>query len=285
MCIMGPTASGKSGYGLVLAKRINAEIISVDSAQVYRGLDIGTAKPSKKETEEVPHHLIDIRDPSESYSAGDFCVDATSAIEAIIARNKVPFLVGGTMLYYKALQQGLANLPVADLNLRAKIEEEAERIGWAAMHQKLVSIDPKAAAKIAPNDTQRIQRSIEVFEITGTPISEIQSEADQESPYEFTNIALIPKDRKQLRQIIQLRFDGMLNKGFVKEVEGLYKRGDLGPDLPAVRAVGYRQLWEYFEGKTDLPTACKKAVTATCQLAKRQLTWLRSWPDLIQMGT
>ena len=280
ICIMGPTASGKSALGLKLAKKLDAEIISVDSTQIYRGLDIGTAKPSQTERAEIPHHLIDIRDPSEPYSAGDFCQDAIKAIESIKKKGKIPLLVGGTMLYYKALQQGLALLPTANSKIRIKIEKEAHQYGWDILYQRLTKIDPKTAAKIKPHDAQRIQRALEVYELTSIPLSDLQAEQVPTSFYQFTNIALIPHDREELRQRIERRFNQMIQQGLLAEVECLYQRGDLNSELPAIRAVGYRQLWNYLEGKISYDIACQKAVTATCQFAKRQLTWLRQWPNL-----
>ncbi len=277
---MGPTASGKTDLALQLAEHLPAEIISVDSALVYRGMDIGTAKPSATVLSQYPHHLIDIRDPAEPYSAADFCRDAHVAIQNIIARGKMPILVGGTMLYYRALQQGLSILPSADESIRQQLADEAQQIGWQALHERLTNIDPQAAAKIHPHDPQRLQRALEVYQITGQTLTELQQKSVQNSSYHFINIGLIPSNRDRLRKIIAQRFDAMLATGLIDEVMQLYERGDLHAKLPAIRAVGYRQVWQYLEQEYDQATMRQMSITATCQLAKRQLTWLRSWPDL-----
>ncbi len=280
-CIMGPTGSGKTALAIELVKKHPYEIISVDSALVYRGMDIGTAKPTKEELKLAPHRLINICDPSQPYSAGQFYQDAQREIEDIFKKNKTPLLVGGTMLYFRAIQFGLADLPAADANTRKAIEKEAEQLGWPVLHERLKQIDPTAAEKINPNDAQRIQRALEVYDLTGKPISEFSGPANSPAlPYEFENIALIPEDRQLLHQRIEKRFDQMLAQGFIEEVEKLYQREDIHPDLPAIRAVGYRQVWEYLDGKVDEATMREKAIIATRQLAKRQLTWLRSWPNL-----
>jgi len=278
---MGPTASGKSKIAMQLAEKLPIEIVNVDSAIVYRGMNIGTAKPAPEELAKIQHHLIDIRDPAQSYSAADFRTDALVAIKKIIARGKVPLLVGGTMLYFKALQEGLSELPSADKKIREKISAEAKQIGWQGLHQRLKKVDPKAAKKIHPNDAQRIQRALEVFMLTGKTISELCGKKKEEaSLYEFINIAIAPKDRKLLHERIERRFEDMLKRGFIDEVKALYGREDLNRDLPAMRAVGYRQVWDYLAGDLDFEQMKYKAIVATRQLAKRQLTWLRSWPNV-----
>ncbi len=281
VCIMGPTGSGKSALSLELAKIMPCEIISVDSAIVYRGMDIGTAKPSKEERGVVPHHLIDIRDPAEKYSAAEFCQNAHKLIQEIQSRNRTPLLVGGTMLYFKALQEGLSDMPSADKKIREKISNEAKEIGWSKLHERLSGVDPEAAKKIHANDAQRIQRALEVYELTGKPISALQNRSaiDNSLP-KMINLALGGIDRKILHDRIEKRFDEMLNRGLVEEVKKLYNRGDLNPDLPSMRAVGYRQVWQYLSGEIDYEIMREKAIAATRQLAKRQLTWLKSWPDL-----
>jgi tRNA dimethylallyltransferase len=280
ICIMGPTASGKSKLAMQLAHEINGEIVSVDSALIYRGMDIGTAKPTAKELKEIPHYLIDIRDPKESYSAAEFCTDARTAIKEILAKNKKPILVGGTMLYFKALQFGLDEMPSADKNIREKISQEAKKLGWPAMHEKLKAIDPKAAEKINPNDSQRIQRALEVYELTSQPISALQTKNKISHEFNFINFAIKIKTRYELHQKIAERFKQMLEDGLVEEVRKLLNRVDLNPNLPSMRAVGYRQVWQYLAGEYDYETMIEKAIAATRQLAKRQLTWLKSWPDL-----
>jgi tRNA dimethylallyltransferase len=281
-CLMGPTGVGKSEVALELVRKFSCEIVSVDSAMVYRGMDIGTAKPSKEILAEIPHHLIDIRDPKDGYSVADFQTDVVSAIEDILARNKVPLLVGGTMMYFNALQQGLSDLPSADEKVRAQLAQEAKAIGWHKMHERLQQIDPQAAARIHANDSQRIQRVLEVFMITGKTITELQGKKEI-LPYDFINIALMPQDRAQLHERIALRFQKMLDDGFVDEVKKLYERGDLTRDMPSMRSVGYRQVWDYLVGDVDFATMQDKAIVATRQLAKRQLTWLRGWENLIRV--
>ena len=281
ICIMGPTGSGKSQLALSLARQFPAEIISVDSVAIYRGMDIGTAKPTQKILEEVPHHLINIRDPSESYSAAEFCRDATALIKEIIARQKMPLLVGGTMLYFKALQEGLSHMPSADETIRNTITQEATALGWRALHDRLKLIDEVAASRIHPNDAQRIQRALEVFEITGKPISTLQNGAQSLKEFSYVNLGLGAIDRKILHDRIEKRFDRMLQENFVDEVKLLFERGDLHPDLPAMRAVGYRQVWAYLSGNIDFETMRNQAIAATRQLAKRQMTWLKSWPKAL----
>lgn len=281
ICLMGPTASGKSALAMQLAQRLNCEIISVDSAMIYRSMDIGSAKPTTKELALIPHHLINIRSPQENYSAANFCHDANNAIKKIIAKNKIPLLVGGTMLYFKALQQGLSAMPSANQKVRAKIIAQAKKIGWQTLHQQLALIDPAAAQRIHPNDAQRIQRALEVYELTGTPISQLQNRNQkQQSIYNFINIAIAPQDRTILHQHITQRFKQMLAQGLIEEVRALYIRKDITQDLPAIKAVGYRQAWDYLAGKLSFTEMQEKAIAATRQLAKRQLTWLRSWPNI-----
>lgn len=282
-CLLGPTASGKTAAALALAAKHPTEIVSVDSALVYREMDIGTAKPTRDERARVPHHLIDVRDPTEAYSAADFRTDALNAIGAILARGRVPLLVGGTMLYYKALTQGLSDLPSADPEVRASLEADAAREGWPALHTRLASVDAVTAARLAPNDTQRIQRALEVFMLTGQPMSALlaASERDDNLPYRFVPIALEPSDRSVLHARIAQRFDAMLEGGFVDEVRRLRARGNLDPSLPSMRCVGYRQAWEYLDGTIDYATMRNKGIFATRQLCKRQLTWLRSMPERV----
>jgi len=279
--IMGPTASGKTGLALELARHFPCEIISVDSALVYRGMDIGTAKPSTEELAAVPHHLIDVIDPAESYSAARFREDALRLMGEITGRGKLPLLVGGTMLYYRALEQGLSDLPEADVRLRKALEEQMEKQGLEALHQRLKKVDPESASRIKPTDPQRILRALEVYELTGSPLSEHYAKQERDPlPYRVLRIALIPSDRGLLHQRIEKRFDQMLQQGFVDEVRHLYTRGDLDDSMPAIRAVGYRQVWQYLEGEWDYDTMRHKGIVATRQLAKRQLTWLRSTEGL-----
>lgn len=283
--LMGPTASGKSSLAMKFAETTAIEIISVDSAQVYRGLDIGTAKPSVSEQRQVPHHLIDIRDPADAYSAGEFRRDALQLIGEILERQRLPVLVGGTMLYFRALTQGLADLPEADDKLRRQLDDEAERIGWPAMHRRLASVDPEAASKIQPGDAQRIQRALEVFSLSGEPLSALQKRTVKTSEVDFLPIALWPADRDQHHRRIEKRFAQMMRDGFADEVRALHEREDLSPGLPAIRAVGYRQLWDHFDGISDLDSAIAQALIATRRLAKRQLTWLRSESDIRRLSS
>jgi tRNA dimethylallyltransferase len=284
--LTGPTGAGKSDWALRLAQLLPLEIISVDSAQVFRGLDIGTAKPGRSERAQVPHHLIDIRDPHEYYSAGDFVRDARIAIAQIQARGRVPLLVGGTMLYLRALLRGMAELPPASAPLRAQLEAEATQAGWPAMHAQLAQVDATAAARIHPNDPQRIQRALEVFRLTGRPISEWQRETrDHEREFRWLRFALVPPDRVAHRARLAERFRLMLAAGLADEVQMLYQRGDLDAALPAIRSVGYRQLWEWCGGRRTLAEATELAIVATGQLARRQLTWVRSDAGLIQFDT
>jgi tRNA dimethylallyltransferase len=281
ICIAGPTASGKTALALTLCEHFPCEIISVDSALVYRGMDIGTAKPSPAERALVPHHLIDIRDPAEAYSAADFRRDALKLMDEISARGRIPLLVGGTMLYFKVLRDGIAAMPAADAAIRAEILADAERLGWPAMHAQLAQVDPAAAERIHPHHSQRLQRALEVFRIGGIPISELQQQqGEAELDHELIAFALSPVDRNVLHRRIESRFRQMLTQGFIEEVEALFQRPDLSPDLPSIRAVGYRQVWDYLAGVIDYDTMIERGIIATRQLAKRQLTWLRGWPDL-----
>jgi tRNA dimethylallyltransferase len=278
--IMGPTASGKSALAMQLARRLNGEIISVDSALVYKGMDIGTAKPGLADRAEIPHHLIDIIDPVESFSTGAFRNQALSLIDQIHARGKLPILVGGTMLYFNALTQGLAQLPVADEAVRNRLDKDCRELGKEEMHRRLGLIDPAAAQRIHPNDPQRVQRALEVYELTGTPISELIKAGQANSfPFKMAKIIVAPNDRKLLHQMIAQRFMQMLDQGFIEEVQGLLNRGDLNEKLPSIRAVGYRQLWSYLKGEYDYATMVEKGIAATRQLAKRQFTWLRRESD------
>ncbi len=277
--LMGPTCSGKSELALRLAAEFPLEIVSVDSALVYRGMDIGTAKPGPGQRAAVPHHLIDICDPAEPYSAGRFQRDANELIGEIRGRGRIPLLVGGTMLYFRALTRGLAPLPEADPGLRERIDQRARQLGWPALHQELAARDPESAARIRPNDAQRIQRALEVQELTGEPLSRLQRAA-RPAGHRFARFALLPCDREELYRRIGLRLEAMLAAGLLDELRGLQARGDLHPDLPSLRAVGYRQLWAHVTGEVDLATALAAAGRATRNLAKRQLTWLRSEPDL-----
>ena len=280
--LLGPTASGKSALAVKVAEKLPLEIVSMDSALVYRGMDIGTAKPGAALRAQVPHHLIDIIDPDQSFSAGRWREDALSKINEIFARKAIPLLVGGTMLYYRALTAGLDALPQADARIRAAIDAEAARHGWPALHAELEKVDPKAASRIAPNDAQRIQRALEVWRIAGKPLSALQGMAGKDLPFALKGIALVP-DRAVLHERIGQRFDAMLRLGLIDEVKSLKKKYRLNAALPSMRAVGYRQVWEYLERKTEKATMRERAVAATRQLAKRQLTWLRSFPDLLRL--
>lgn len=285
-CLMGPTASGKTPLAIELIQHFPCEIISVDSAMVYRGMDIGTAKPDAATLLMAPHRLIDIRDPAEKYSAGDFRTDALREIAEVIKLGKIPLLVGGTMMYFRVLQQGLADLPKADEALRADLLAEAVAKGWDVLHEQLRQIDPLAANRIHPRDAQRIQRALEVYLLTGKTITAIQAEnTNPLSAYQVHNLALMPSQRATLHERIALRFDQMLAQGFLDEVNRLYARGDLTVDMPSIRSVGYRQAWEYLAGNVALPEMREKAIAATRQLAKRQITWLRTWPDVAMFDT
>ena len=274
--LMGPTASGKTDLAIELRKHVPVDIISVDSALVYRGLEIGTAKPDAMTLEAAPHALIDIRDPLESYSAAEFREDALAEMARITAQGRVPLLAGGTMLYFKALERGLAVLPAADPEVRTMLEEQARELGWPAMHQRLAGLDPVIAQRIHPNDPQRTQRALEVIEITGRRMSELQDEQKETRlDYRVLKIVACPQPRSALHQRIEQRWDLMMEAGFMQEMETLFRRGDLNRDLPAMRCVGYRQAWGYLEGEYDAEEMRQKSLAATRQLAKRQLTWLR----------
>ena len=281
ICLTGPTAAGKSATTLAIADRWPVEIINVDSATIYRGMDIGTAKPSVDEQRRVRQHLLDIRDPADSYSAAEFQHDASILINEIIGRGNFPLLCGGTMLYYKALREGLNELPQANPSIRQEIEQEAAQAGWPAMHQQLASFDPETAARLAPNDSQRLQRAIEIYRITGQAMSRLlkQQRTAPAQSYEYQTISLEPSNRLMLHDRIAGRYQQMLDHGLVQEVEALYRRPDLHPGLPSIRCVGYRQLWEYLDGNVALDQAIDQAIAATRQLAKRQLTWLRAQPE------
>ncbi|TMN41748.1 tRNA (adenosine(37)-N6)-dimethylallyltransferase MiaA [Pseudoalteromonas sp. S2755] len=283
--LMGPTAAGKTALAIELCQALNTEIISVDSALVYKGMDIGTAKPSAQEQALAPHHLIDIIDPAQSYSVAEFRADAIKLIDDFHQRGKVPILVGGTMMYFKGLIEGLSPLPEADVEIRAVLEREAEQKGWPAMHQQLKEIDPEAAAKISENDSQRINRALEVYRISGKTMTQLQQSKQDALPYQFHQFAIAPSDRKVLHERIEKRFEIMLDEGFKNEVLALYQRKDLHPDLPSIRCVGYRQMWEYLAGECDYNEMVFKGVAATRQLAKRQLTWLRGWQDVTWLDT
>lgn len=278
ICLMGPTASGKTDLAIELARARNCELISVDSALVYRGLDIGSAKP------DFPHHLVDILDPSEAYSAADFAADAHRLVAGIHGRGAIPLLVGGTMLYFKAFLEGLANMPPADADTRREIEAEAAIHGWPWLHERLAEVDADSARRIHPRHSQRIGRALEVYRSSGVTMSQWQRrQQSQPVParqYRVVQIAICPRQRSVLHQRIALRFEQMMAAGLLDEVAGLYRRGDLTPELPAMRAVGYRQLWQHLAGECSLEEAVTSAIAATRQLAKRQLTWLRKWPDL-----
>lgn len=278
--LMGPTAAGKSDLALELARQFPFEIISVDSAQVYRGMDIGTAKPDQHIRDEIPHHLIDIRDPANPYSAADFRQDALKAMEQISGRGRIPLLVGGTMLYFKALKEGLAGMPSANPQIRQEILHMASEQGWSAVHARLGTVDPAAAARIHPNDPQRLQRALEIYEVTGQPMSQMHTGEHQPLPYRLYELAIMPTDRAELHRRISERFGAMIDAGFVDEVRRLYDRRDLNEELPAIKAVGYRQAWQFLEQRIAFQTMIEKAVVATRRLAKHQLTWLRSWDNV-----
>jgi len=272
--LLGPTASGKTGLAVSLAEQLSCGIISVDSALVYRGMDIGTAKPDASVLARAPHRLIDLLDPSERYSAARFRADALREMAALRREGRIPLLVGGTGLYFRALERGLSPLPPADGALRARLQREAEEQGWEAMHRRLAEVDPAAAARIHPHDPQRLQRALEVFALTGRPLSQ-QQRATRPLPYRVVKLIVAPASRERLRERIAERFQQMLAEGLVEEVERLYRRGDLSPDLPAMRCVGYRQVWGYLDGAYGYEEMVTRAITATRQLAKRQMTWLR----------
>jgi tRNA dimethylallyltransferase len=278
--LMGPTASGKTAAALEIAARFPVEVVSVDSAQVYRDMNIGTAKPAAPERAAVAHHLIDVIDPTERYSAAQFRADADRLMREITARGRIPLLAGGTMLYFKALREGLSNLPQADAAVRTELEAEAKQKGWPALHAELARIDAPAAARLQPGDAQRIQRALEVFRITGTPLSALQgARVAAEAQYRFVPVALVPRERSGLHRRIERRFETMLAAGLVAELESLRRTYALAPELPSMRCVGYRQAWEHLQGAYDLAALRERGIYATRQLAKRQLTWLRAMPE------
>jgi tRNA dimethylallyltransferase len=280
--LMGPTASGKTDLAIQLRQQLPVEVISVDSALIYRGMDIGTAKPSKAEQALAPHRLIDICDPAESYSAANFRTDALREMQEISAQGKIPLLVGGTMLYYKALLEGLSPLPSADEKVRSEIEAKAALIGWGGLHQELSKIDPISAQRINPNDSQRINRALEVFYLTGKTLTELTAQKGEALPYDILQFAIAPEQREVLHRRIEQRFHKMIELGFQQEVEKLYRRPDLNENLPSIRCVGYRQMWEYLRGDYDHDEMVFRGICATRQLAKRQITWLRGWTSPIQ---
>ncbi|MGY4583178.1 tRNA dimethylallyltransferase [Ewingella americana] len=275
--IMGPTASGKTALAMSLLEHLPVELISVDSALIYRGMDVGTAKPTAEELSHAPHRLIDILDPSEAYSAADFRADALREMAEITARNKIPLLVGGTMMYFKALLEGLSPLPPADADVRQRIEAQAAESGWESLHAQLREIDPVAALRIHPNDPQRLSRALEVFFISGKTLTELTKISGETLPYHVHQFAIAPTRRELLHERIEQRFSQMLLNGFEDEVRTLKARGDLHTDLPSIRCVGYRQMWSYLSGETDYDEMVYRGVCATRQLAKRQMTWLRGW--------
>lgn len=278
---MGPTASGKTDLAMRLVQEHQCDIISVDSAMVYRGLDIGSAKPTEEELALAPHRLIDICDPSEPYSAAQFRDDALREMANIVEQGRTPLLVGGTMLYYKALLEGMNNLPDSDPQVRQQLQRRLDSEGLQSLHQELAMVDPDSAQRIHENDPQRTLRALEVYQITGKPLSQLHFEQQQEElPYQVTQIAVAPEDRTFLHQRIETRFHLMMEQGFLDEVKALHNRGDLSSDLPAIRSVGYRQMWQHLEGEIPLDEAIERGIIATRQLAKRQFTWLRSWSDL-----
>ena len=279
--LMGPTAAGKTDLAMALCDTLDCEIISVDSAMIYRQMDIGTATPEAELLAQYPHRLVDILDPSEAYSAADFRRDALQHMDEITSRGKIPLLVGGTMLYYQALSKGLANMPEADQSVRERLTLEAEQYGWDKLHQRLKEVDPVSAQRIHPNDPQRLQRALEVYELTGKSMTEHwQAQEASKAPYNIQSLCVMPAERAILHQRIEKRFHIMLEQGFEEEVRQLWERGDLNIQMPSIRCVGYRQMWEYFQGQWDYDTMIEKGIVATRQLAKRQCTWLRSWPDL-----
>lgn len=280
--LMGPTASGKTDLAIKLRQQLPVEVISVDSALIYRGMDIGTAKPSKAELTLAPHRLIDICDPAESYSAANFRTDALREMQEISAQGKIPLLVGGTMLYYKALLEGLSPLPSADEKVRSEIEAKAALIGWGGLHQELSKIDPISAQRINPNDSQRINRALEVFYLTGKTLTELTAQKGEALPYDILQFAIAPEQREVLHLRIEQRFHKMIELGFQQEVEKLYRRPDLNENLPSIRCVGYRQMWEYLRGDYNHDEMVFRGICATRQLAKRQITWLRGWTSPIQ---
>ncbi|WP_298610931.1 tRNA (adenosine(37)-N6)-dimethylallyltransferase MiaA [uncultured Thiothrix sp.] len=275
--LMGPTGTGKTDLAIAIRQQLPVEIISVDSALVYKTMDIGTAKPDLETLKQAPHRLIDFLDPIQAYSAADFREDALREMAEITASGRIPLLVGGTMLYFRALEHGLSELPSADPEIRARLIQDAAELGWMALHERLQRIDPEAAARIHPNDPQRLQRALEVYELTGQNLTTLQSSLRFEAcPYQLLKLALVPENRAWLHDRLEQRFDKMLDLGLIQEIEQLYARPELNSSLPAIRAVGYRQVWDYLDGKIDYNLMRNRAIVATRQLAKRQMTWLRS---------
>jgi tRNA dimethylallyltransferase len=283
--LMGPTASGKTDLAIELCENLPCEIISVDSALIYRGMDIGTAKPNAAELKKAPHMLIDILDPAQSYSVAEFRKDALLAMENITARGNIPLLVGGTMMYFKALIDGLSPLPESDQSVRKVIQAKAEESGWQALHQQLAQIDPTSAKRIHPNDPQRLIRALEVYQLTDRSMTDLMATKSAPIPYNVKQFCIAPDDRKVLHQRIAQRFQLMVDTGFQAEVEKLKNRGDLHLNLPSIRCVGYRQMWQYLDGDCDFNEMCEKSIAATRQLAKRQLTWLRGWENIYSLDT
>ncbi|WP_262385702.1 tRNA (adenosine(37)-N6)-dimethylallyltransferase MiaA [Alteromonas sp. BZK5] len=282
---MGPTASGKTGLALDIAAKVESEVISVDSALVYKGMDIGTAKPTQEEQAGVVHHLIDIIDPAQSYSVSRFVNDTNALIGDILARGKVPILAGGTMMYFNALINGISPLPKSDEKIRDEITQQAQRLGWSKLHDELRGVDPISGERIHPNDPQRITRALEVYRSTGKTLTHWQQQEGEKCPYNIAQFAIAPADRAVLHERIATRFDLMLEQGFEKEVVKLYERSDLHEDLPSIRSVGYRQMWQYLDGQLSYAEMRERGIIATRQLAKRQLTWLRGWEQVTWLDT
>ena len=285
IAIMGPTASGKTGLALDIAAKVESEVISVDSALVYKGMDIGTAKPTQEEQAGVAHHLIDIIDPAQSYSVSQFVNDTNALIGDILARGKVPILAGGTMMYFNALINGISPLPKSDEKIRDEITQQAQRLGWSKLHDELRGVDPISGERIHPNDPQRITRALEVYRSTGKTLTHWQQQEGEKCPYNIAQFAIAPADRAVLHERIATRFDLMLEQGFENEVVKLYERSDLHEDLPSVRSVGYRQMWQYLDGQLSYAEMRERGIIATRQLAKRQLTWLRGWEQVTWLDT
>ena len=285
IAIMGPTASGKTGLALDIAAKVESEVISVDSALVYKGMDIGTAKPTQEEQAGVAHHLIDIIDPAQSYSVSQFVNDTNALIGDILARGKVPILAGGTMMYFNALINGISPLPKSDETIRDEITQQAQRLGWSKLHDELRGVDPISGERIHPNDPQRITRALEVYRSTGKTLTHWQQQEGEKCPYNIAQFAIAPADRAVLHERIATRFDLMLEQGFENEVVKLYERSDLHEDLPSIRSVGYRQMWQYLDGQLSYAEMRERGIIATRQLAKRQLTWLRGWEQVTWLDT
>ncbi|MGJ8681895.1 tRNA (adenosine(37)-N6)-dimethylallyltransferase MiaA [Paraglaciecola sp.] len=283
--LMGPTASGKTDLAIQLSEQLPCEIVSVDSALIYRGMDIGTAKPTQEELTRAPHQLIDILDPAQSYSVAEFRRDALSVMESITARGNIPLLVGGTMMYYKALVDGLSPLPESDTQVRKEINQQASDLGWQAMHDKLAEIDPVSAKRIHPNDPQRLIRALEVYTLSNRSMTDLMATKSAPIPYDIRQFSIAPQDRSVLHERIAQRFQLMIDAGFQQEVERLKSRADLHLDLPSIRCVGYRQMWQYLDGEFDFDEMRFRSIAATRQLAKRQLTWLRGWENIYTLDT